>query len=196
MKSFFGEYYKVVMYTIFGLMIVLSCYTIIINIHHYHSLKDTVSVSELDSNYKIYKNNVTLIEESVDKISDKDIKTSFNNIVAILKKDGVFRLVPNRKLEYHDLYNLNDYFIEELINEIWVSNINKLDISKEYQEEINLLINNSGYMNSYLIKNGLLLYDDRNSQKIIDDYHFILNNYSMFSSIILKISNSLGGNSD
>ena len=196
MKSLLDEYGKVIMYTIFGLMIILSCYIIIINIHHYRSLKDTVTVSELDNSYNTFKNNVTLIEENIDKISDEKIKTTFNNILTILKKDGVFRLIPNKKLEYHNLYDLNDYFIEELINNIWVSNIIKLDIGKEYQNEIDLLINNSGYINSYLIKNGLLLYDDSNSQKIIDDYHFILNNYSMFSSIILKISNNLGGNSD
>ena len=193
MKALLSKYYEAIIYTIFGLMIILSSYTIILNIHHYQSLQTKVSVSEIDVNYKKYMNNVTKLEDNITKsLKDTDIYLSLNKVLTILKKDGVFRLVPNTKLEYHDLYQLNDYFIEELINNGWVSVISKFDTSNKYSEEINLLINNANYMNSYLIKNGLILYDDSNSHKIVDDYHLILNNYAMYSSIILDISNSIG----
>ena len=105
-------------------------------------------------------------------------------------------MIPNTKIGYRDLYNLNEYFIEELINNGWVSNIRKHDISNKYQDEVDFIINNSNYINSVFVNNGLLLYDDNNSHKIVDDYHLILNNYTMYSSIILNIYNSIGGNSD
>lgn len=198
MKSLFGECYKILMYTIFGLMIVLSSYTIILNVHHYKSLNNNVVVSDIDIGYKKFMNNVTSLEDNLSQIntSSDDIYVSLRNVLTVLKKDGLFRMVPNSKIGYRDLYNLNEYFIEELINNGWVSNIRKHDISNDYIDEIDLLINNSNYINSIFINNGLLLYDDNNSHRIVDDYHLILNNYTMYSSIILNISNSLGGNSD
>lgn len=198
MKSLFGECYKILMYTIFGLMIVLSSYTIILNVHHYKSLNNNVVVSDIDIGYKKFMNNVTSLEDNLNQIntSSDDIYVSLRNVLTVLKKDGLFRMVPNSKIGYRDLYNLNEYFIEELINNGWVSNIRKHDISNDYIDEIDLLINNSNYINSIFINNGLLLYDDNNSHRIVDDYHLILNNYTMYSSIILNISNSLGGNSD
>ena len=192
MKAIFGEYYKIVMYTIFGLMIVLSSYTIILNIHHFKSLRNTAVVSEIDINYKKYMDNVTKLEEKTQKISkDNAMYKSLSNAVNILKKDGVFRLIPNSKLGYRDLYELNEYFIEKLINSSWVTDMKKLSISNKYDEEISLLINNSNYINSVFIKNGLILYDDNNSHKIVDDYHLIVNNYMMYSSILLDICNSV-----
>ena len=187
MKSGFNECLKIVMETIFGILLVIASYNIILNIRHYKSLSSTVMVSEIDKDYSKYKNNVDLIEEKA-KLSSSLTKT-----VEILKKDGVFRLVPKTKLSYKDLYNLNDYFIEELINNNWVGNISKLKVSEKYQDIISLLINNSNYLNSVFNNNSLLLSDNSLDNKIEDNYHAILSNYLMYSNVIINICNDLGG---
>lgn len=195
MKSLFGEYKKILMYTIFGLIIILSSYTIILNVHHYKSLNNYAVVSEIDLNYTKYMNNVIEFEEAVNKVgvTNKDLFLSLNNVLSILKKDGVFRLVPNTKLKYQDLYQLNNYFIEELINNGWVANIKKLDINEKYKNQIDFLVNNAKYLNNSFSKNGLILYDDIDSHKIVDDYNLILNNYAMYSSIILELIGGYDG---
>jgi hypothetical protein len=110
-----------------------------------------------------------------------------------MKKDGVYRLIPKTELSYQDLYTLNDYFMEELINNGWVSNIIKLDVSSKYQNIIMMLVNNANYLNAVFTNNGLTLYDGNLDNKIEDNYHFILSNYMMYSNVILDICNELGG---
>ncbi len=188
MKTLFGEYYKIIMYTIFGLMFVMAGYIIIINIHHYNSLNNFVVVSDIDNNYKSFMNNVNEIESNLTKYNGGEKnKLIFNKVLTSLKKDGVFRLIPKTKLKYRDLYNLNDYFINELINNNWVINFQKLDISKKYSYDITFIINNSNYLNNMFLKNGLTLYDSFDNNKIVNDYQMILNNYLMYSNIILDI---------
>lgn len=190
-----GEYLKMVMYTIFCLMLVVSSYTIILNIHHYKSLSNIIAVSEIDSDYSKYKENVVLIEEKLNNHSNSSDKLyiSLEKTANYMKKSGVFRLVPKAKLTYKDLYELNDYFIEELINNCWIHSIKELDISIKYQEVINMLVNNSNYINSIFTNNSLILYDDTLDNKIADNYHFILKNYLMYSNVILNLCNELGG---
>ena len=112
-----------------------------------------------------------------------------------MKQDGVYRLIPNTKLSYNDLYKLNDYFIEELINNGWLSNIMELNESKKYQDMITILIKNSKYLNSVFTNNSLTMYDSGLDIKIEDNYHFILSNYLMYSNVILNICNEVGGTS-
>ena len=195
MKSLVRDYIRVIMYTIFSILFAMSTYIIIINIHHYRSISDSINVSDIDSNYSSYKDNVNLIEEKLEKYSNKadKIYLSFSKTVNNMKKGGVFRLLPKTKLSYKDLYNLNDYFIEELINNSWVHNLKELEVSNKYQNTINLLINNSKYLNSVFNSNSLVLYDSGLDNKISDNYHFILNNYLMYSNVILGMCNELGG---
>lgn len=195
MKSLFVEYKKIVMYTIFGLIIILSSYTIIINIYHYKSLNNYVVVSDIDTNYLKYMNNVTKFEENINKYgtNNQELFLTLNNVLGILKKSGIFRLVPNTKIKYQELYQLNDYFIEELINKGWVANIKKLDTKEKYKNQIDFLVNNAKYLNNMFTKNGLVLYDDIARDKIIDDYNLILNNYAMYSSIILELIGGYNG---
>ena len=195
MKSLFDEYYKILMYTIFGIILVMSSYIIILNIHHYNSLNSTIIVSEIDSAYQKFMNNVTKLENNInDKMVGNDnIKLYFSKTLTILKNGGVFRILPHTKLKYNDLYNLNTYFIEELINKCWVSVFQNLDISKEYHDIVSVLINNANYMNDYLSKDSLILHESSNESRIINDYHMIINNYAMFSNVILDMNNSLVG---
>ncbi len=189
------DYFKMVIYLILGILFVISSYTIIINIRHYKSLSSTIVVSEADNDYSEYKKNINLIEEVIDNYANKDNLVYINLTKALdsMKKDGVFRLIPKSKLQYQNLYLLNDYFMEELINNIWVKNFEIMENSKKYQNIISLLANNSKYLNSVFTSNSLTLYDSKLDNKIDDNYHFILNNYLMYSNVILDISQELGG---
>ncbi len=186
------DYLKVVMYTIFGIIFAMASFIIILNIHHYRSLTDTITVSDIDNNYEKYKENVLLIEKELDNL-DSDNKLIMSKTLTTMKQDGTYRLIPNAKLTYQDLYQLNDYFIEELINNTWVSYLQNLDISKNYQETITMLINNSKYLNRMFIGNSLILHDNNLDNKIEDNYHFILDNYLMYSNVIYDICKDLGG---
>lgn len=193
MKTIFNEYYKIVMYVLFGILLVMSSYLIILNINHYQSLLDTTVVSEADNDYLVYKKNVNLIEETINKLNESNEKEILSKVLDKMKLDGVYRLIPKTVLIYKDLYSLNDYFIEELINNSWISNVKKIENSNKHQDTIMLLVNNSNYLNSIFINNSLILADNGLDNKIEDNYHFILSNYLTYSKVILSICNELGG---
>lgn len=186
---------KVTMYVIMVVLFAMSSYIIILNIHHYRSLSRYIIVSEIDSDYSKYKENVNQIEDIVNNYPNKDSNDhlSLTKILNTMKKDGVYRLIPKTKLNYKDLYDLNEYFMEKLINDGWVSNIKKFDLEGKNENIIMMLVNNSNYLNSVLTNNSLILYDDNLDNKIEDNYNFILKNYMMYSEIILNICNGLGG---
>ena len=191
MKTIFNEYIKIVLYLLIGLLLVMASYVIVINVNHYSSLLDNVTVSEADNDYKVYKSNVILLEEKINKLNNH--KNSFEQVLNIMKKDGVFRLIPRTRLSYKDLYRLNDYFVEELINNSWVSGIQELDKDNKYQDIIMMLANNANYLNSVFTNNSLVLYDRTLDSKIEDNYQFILRNYMMYSKVILNLCDELGG---
>ena len=184
MKRVNDEYYKVILYTIIGLILVISFYIIIINIHHYKALSYNVTVTDADIDYKNYKKNIIDIEDSLKKYRNNDL----SNTLAILKNGGVFRLIPNSKLTYRDLYELNNYFINDIINNCWVQKLKELNKSEENSKIMEMLINNSKYLNNHFLDNGLSLYDSFNESKIQDDYYLILQNYLAFSNIVLSMS--------
>ena len=195
MKTLLNKYLKTFMYLLFGILLVISSYLIIININHYNSLNTKVIVSEADNDYIKYKENVNILDDFVsnNKSLDNKIYLSLVKMVDTLKRDGVYRLIPKNKLNNKDLYLLNDYFIEELINNNWISNLKRLNISNRYDETINLLINNAKYLNNVFTYNSLILYDGKLDNKIEDNYHFILSNYLSYSNILLNVCNELGG---
>ncbi len=194
MKTHFNEGIKIIMYTIFGILFAMSIYIIALNINHSKSLNNTVNVSELDEDYSKYKNNVTLIEEKIRKNDDAStLHLALSKSLNQMKSGGVFRLVPKTKLSFKDLSEINDYFMEELINNNWVHNISELDVSLKYQDIILMLVKNSNYLSKVMINNGLILYDSGLDNKVEDNYHLILNNYLMYSNVILNLCNELGG---
>ena len=154
-----------------------------------------VSLLEIDNDYSIYKKNVNLIEKYLEEHQFKDNKMylSLSKVLNGMKSNGVYRLIPKTKLNNKDLYELNNYFIEELINNGWISTIKEYEVSNNYQDTIDLIINNSNYLDQILINNGLVLYDSSLDNKIEDNYHFLLSNYMMYSKVILNICNELGG---
>ena len=195
MKIILKDHLKIVLYAIFGIVLVMSSYTIILNVNHYKSLSKTTIVSEIDNDYSIYKKNVNLIEKYLEEHEFKDNKIylSLSKVLNGMKSNGVYRLIPKTKLNNKDLYELNNYFMEELINNGWISTIKEYEVSNNYQDSIDLIINNSNYLNQILINNGLVLYDSSLDNKVEDNYHFLLSNYMMYSKVILNICNELGG---
>ncbi len=194
MKTIFNDYIKIVMYVIFGIILIMSSYIIILNIQHFKSLSDSIVVSEADNDYLKFKENVNLIEDYLNKAEfDEKISSSLSSVLLKMKNKGVFRLIPKTNLTSKDLYELNDYFMEELVNNGWVSNLKEYDFSYKYQDTIMLLVNNSNYINDILTKNSLILYDGSLDNKIEDNYHFILSNYMEYSKVILNICSELGG---
>jgi hypothetical protein len=189
------KYIKILVYLLFGVLLVISSYIIIINVKHYNSLTTNTVVSEADNDYLKYKENVNEIEDFVNNHNSLDNKVylSLSKAVDTLKRSGVYRLIPKMKLTVKDLYELNDYFMEDLINNNWVSNLISLDISNKYNETVMLLANNSKYLNSIFVNNSLILYDSKLDNKIEDNYHFILSNYLTYSKVLLNICNELGG---
>ena len=120
------------------------------------------------------------------KLSNKNI-ASLKRTLDVLKDGGVFRLIPNTKLTYYDLYNLNDYFINDIINNCWVLGLKEVNKNKTNEEIINVLINNSNYLNNHFTNNGLTLYDSYSENNIQNDYKLILNNYLAFSKVVLSL---------
>ena len=183
MKRVNDEYLKIIIYAILSIILVLSAYFIIINIRHYKALSQDVMVSEADTLYTDFKNNVNGIEN---KLNNKNI-TSLTRSLNVLKDGGVFRLIPNTKLTYYDLYNLNDYFMNDIINNCWISNLKSINKDKSNEEMINVLISNSEYLEEHFTNNGLTLYDSYSETNIQNDYKLVLNNYLAFSRIILRM---------
>ena len=192
MKKYFDDGLTIIIYTMCGLTLVMASYLIMINICHYKALSYKVTVSEADADYVNYKKNVNDIEDILNKYSNKNNSLyQFLNITKIaLKDDSVFRLIPNTQLGYYELYELNDYFINDLINKMWVSNLKLINKNKSNNDMIEILTNNSENLNNHFIDNGLTLYDSYNENRIQTDYHAILENYLAFSNVILNIIQS------
>lgn len=186
MRDLIKEYFGLIMYVICGIIIILSSFCIIINVNHSVFLNEKVIVQEMDNNYKKFKNNVLKIESCTKK------NNLMNNVLAILKKDGVYRLLPGDEIYYGDVYRLNNYFLDEVINNGWVSDLktkskyNKV-INNEY---INNLIKNANYINKELFNNSNYQYNILGNEfrdVLMEEYSFVLNNYYSFSTLILNL---------
>ena len=175
---------KVIIYIVFGLIFIISTYLIIINVHHYKALSYKITVSEADNNYKSFKDNVNNIESKLNNYLDNKKITPLKKTLNVLKDGGVFRLIPNSKITYDDLYQLNDYFMNNVINNLWVTDLKKIN------DIISFLVNNSEYLNSHFLDNGLTLYDSYSENTILNDYEMILKNFLSFSKVILSMIES------
>lgn len=189
MKRVNDEYFKKIICVVFGLVFIISMYFIIINIRHYKALLQKVTVSEADANYISFKENISYIEDKLNHYSNSN-GTSLKRTLNVLKNGGVFRLLSHTKLSYFDLYNLNDYFMNNVINDCWISDLKGLNNSKTNDQIINVLINNSTYLENHFIDNGLTLYDSYSENSIQNDYEMILNNYLSFSNVLISIIES------
>lgn len=198
MKAFLDDYLKTIMYTVCGILLVLGSYNILININHYSFINKKIVVSDLDNSYKSFKSNILEIEENLssfqgDKSNILYVKTK--NTLNVLKKDGVYQLLPGSTIGYKELYNLNMYYLDVVINTGWISNLKDVVNNSDYNEMVNHLVNDANYVHKELLNNSNFHYDVKNNpvrNGINDEYNFILSNYQSFSKIILNISKRLG----
>ena len=197
MKAFIDEYLQAIMYTICGLLLILGSYNILINVNHFIFINKRVVVSEIDSGYKNYQNNILEIENNL--LSFKGDKSSklyayLNNVLSLLKQDGLYRMMPGDEIGYESLYKLNTYFIETLINNGWTSQLKNALNNPQYDQMVNYLVNNANYMNNELLSNSNFQYELRKNNvrdALSDEYKYILNNYQAFSDLILDISRKM-----
>lgn len=198
MKAFIDEYLEVFLYTICGMLLILGSYNILINVNHASYLKGKVIVRDIDSDYLEYKNNVLAIENNLTlKNQNSNMYKSISNALNIMKREGAYRLLPGDVLGYSDLYTLNNYFIDEIINESWISSLKQIkDFDNNYNNNyMNVLIKNANYVNKELLNNSNFHYDVRNNDvrdTIQEEYQFIMSNYKNYSAFILGLSEKLG----
>ena len=199
MKKFLNDYYNYFLYTICIIIFIISIYNIVINVRHSLYLNEKIVVSDIDDKYKSLKDNILQIEDNIEKNNHKELVNQLSQTLALMKNDGVFRLMPGDKLSYLDLYNLNNYFIDVLINEGWMFRLSQIDeLNNDYNKEyIDILIKNADYLNKELTNNSNFEYTfNKNIRDTIkEEYQYILNNYQKFSFLIMKISSEMGDNS-
>ena len=191
MKKILDEYKEIILYTICGVLIILSSYTIIINFNHAKYLNKTINISELDTDLKIYKDNVLKIED----VSKSTNNNYLKRLVYLLKNDGLYKKIPGDKLKYEDLYYLNNYFLDTIINDGYIGNFQtNIEFIGVYDEYINNLIFNANYVGREIENNSNYQYDVLNNEVrdvMIEQYKMILNIYRDFSYIILEMCDSL-----
>jgi len=190
MKKIIDEYIDVIMYTISGILLILGSYNILINFNHYSFLNEKVIVQKNDYEYQKFQENVLKIEE----ILQKENNSPVSKVLTVMKKNGAYRLLPGDKLGYNELYELNNYFLEELINEGWISN---LRLNKEYDNSynnayVNILISDANYVNKEMLNNSNYHYDIKSNDirnALNEEYRLIMRNYYNFSLLVLNIMN-------
>ena len=197
MKGFLKEYTMIIIYLITGIMFVLGTYSILINVNHALFINKKVVVREIDNDYKIFKDNVLQIESLLLDGNVSKNNKSISKTLSLLKKDGVYRLLPGDLLNYGDLYNLNNYFLDSIINDGWISDLKQnSDINNSFNNEyVDILIRNANYLNKELLNNSNYHYDIKNNEVrdvMMEEYLLILKNYKSFSSLVLELCNKNG----
>ena len=199
MKAFINEYLHIIMYAICGILLVLGSYNILININHYSYISKSVVASDGDSNYKEFKNNLAIIEKNISNYhGNKNNKLYYavSNTFDILKQGGVYQLLPNSKIGYEDLYQLNNYYLSNIIDVGWTSNLKSVVNNDHYNKIMDYLIKKADYFHQELLNNSNFQYDikDIGERDSLDEkYHFLLDNYCFFSSLLVEISQEIGG---
>lgn len=198
MKNFIKEYLEVLTYTICGILIIIGAYNIIININHTRYLSEKIVVREIDSTFRELKDNVIMLEDILSKSNNNSsLKRGLQYSLNILKKEGAYRLLPGDVLGYNDVYELNNYFLDQLINESWVSNLKTVDNNKIDNRYVEVLINNANYVNKELLNNSNFCYDvkDNNIRNPLqEEYNLVLKNYKDYSFLLIELTKRLGEN--
>ena len=188
---------KYVFYGTCILIFAITFYAFVNNYQHYRAIREKTVVSDLDSDYMLYKNNIIKIDSILtNNKQNGELNNVLNKTLLIMKKDGPFKFLPGDSIGYLELYNLNDYFIESVYNDAWISSIRSLINSTEYDEMISIVINNANYIKKDFLNNSNYFnnYNNKLRNNINDKYHLILKNYKEFSLIILDICSKLGDN--
>lgn len=197
MKSSLKKYIDISICLLSGILLIMGSYIILINIYHASFINQKIYVREIDNDYKEFNENISKIENMLSEQKVYKNKEKILKVLELMKSGGIYKLLPGDVLKVSDLYDLNNYFIDVLINEGWISNL-KLNeginthINNEY---MSLLIKDANYLNKELLDNSNYHYDFKNNEIrdiMLEEYHFILKNYKNYSSFILNLCSKNG----
>jgi hypothetical protein len=109
-----------------------------------------------------------------------------------MEDGGVYQLFPYNSVSSMDLYNLNNYFVDTLINEGWTAYLKELVVEDNtlYTSYIKTLVSSYNYVNKELLDNSNYYYkvrDDDTRDILQEQYNSILNNYCSYSRIVLNV---------
>jgi len=223
MKAFFGEYVKIISRSIMGLIFGLGFFYILLNAFHASSIDKSVYVSESDVYYSNYMNNVMQIKKNLDSYrydSNKfafgmptlqKISSEISSCYNILNsKEAILGYSEGMEIGYKEVYNLNNYFINDLSDEYFVSNLSWVLRDDElknstfgkrvanYNAINDILAYNGSYLKDELRDNSSYYYNTSISNAMIRDnlnssYRMVARNYYDFSQIVLDLSEYLVG---
>ena len=220
MKEFLKEYTKIIVSILCTVLFSLGFYNIFINLLHQNHISQNIVVSNLDNNYNAFQENVLKISNNLNNYVYKD--DSYYDIRTMEKLRGNLKIcfdflnddegLSGIKLNDHikpfDLYQINSYFVNEIINRCWISSLGFInleendyegyfdDVFPQYDRSVKLLTNNSNYVKDELLNNSSYHYNTlvtKNTVRndFLSQYNMVINNYKVFSDIIVEISDFL-----
>ena len=198
MKRFLREYLDIFVYVLCGVILICGSYNLIFNINQAKALRRNTIVRDNDINYKEYKGNILIIENEIKKINNESVKNRIRHVLSLMEEDGVYKLFPYDKITSLDVYNLNNYFIDSLINDGWTASLKNLVKGNDiYDNYVKSLVNNYEYIDKELLDNSNYWYkvDDTSIRDNLEEqYKSVLTNYCLYSRMIITIVKDLGDN--
>lgn len=198
MKRFLREYLDIFVYVLCGVILICGSYNLIFNINQAKTLRRNTIVRDNDINYKEYKGNILIIENEIKKINNESVKNRIRHVLSLMEEDGVYKLFPYDKITSLDVYNLNNYFIDSLINDGWTASLKNLVKGNDiYDNYVKSLVNNYEYIDKELLDNSNYWYkvDDTSIRDNLEEqYKSVLTNYCLYSRMIITIVKDLGDN--
>ena len=215
MKKYYIKYLTYFSNLLMLFLLLISFSFIYDNYRHALYLDDVIKVTDNDIYIKDYRKNIEKIHNNLDnyqynggKYLDTyenvtELKQSLDTCLRHFEDNGLSKLNDGDELKYKDIYDLNNYFYNSLVNDCWVTNLNKVNLQSSFfkrtylfQEEINILLNNSKGIKTRMLANSLYSYGSINSKymiynPLIEDYNDVSKIYDDMSKIILDYSNYL-----
>ena len=221
MRDFFKEYVHIITTVLTALLFGLGCFYFLINAFHASSMNKTVYVNKNDVNFTQYMSNVDIIDSNVkgynynDKKFDYDIgmMESISSKIGIcstmLKDEGsIYTIENNSNIGFSEVYDLNNYFINTLMDNCFVANIswlirdenlNETEYSKKvliYNNYVNSLVDNAKYLRNEMRDNSSYYFNTGISNAMIRNnlgsiYQKVIRNYVDFSGVIADLSKYL-----
>ena len=213
------DYKKILDYlakTLIFILILVSFSFIYDNYRHSAYLNDKLITTNNDLYLKDYKKNIETIKNNLNNYQYNETKyldnfddmNSFkqkldNCLIHLTNMDGIYNIEANKELTYHDIYEYNNYVYNHLVNDCWVTNLNKIDMQSKffnkmniYQDEINMILANSKNLKTRLLSNSLYNFGSVNSKYMVynplkESYNEVTRIYDDMSKIILDLSNYL-----
>lgn len=221
MKEFLKEYTKMIISILCTVLFALGFYNIYINLLHQNYIDQSVLVSNLDKNYSSYHDNIETIEYNLkeydydsakypyDMQTMEKLRGRLNVCLTTMKKEtGLYSVQVNEQIRPERLYKINNNFINELVNQCWVSAMGYINLEEHdykgyfkdvfpvYNKVVGQLVNNTNYVKDELLNNSSYHYStsitrDTVHNEYLSQYNTVINNYKTFSDIILEVSEFL-----